>query len=388
MNTNTNQQVLDKETDSFLEPDEDGSEKENVGETEEERTEPFDPKKVDIQVTQSIMDAIIKRLRNGDIDLSPDFQRSKDLWKKTTQARFIESLLINLPIPAFYFDATNEDSWQIVDGLQRLSTIKSFVIDKKLKLTGLEFLKDDYGDCSFDNLPRTLQRRIEEFPVTLYLIKPGTPVNMKYSLFHRINTGGLTLKPQEIRHAICQGINGGQAAGFLKELSEELAFRKVVKISSDRMSNRELVLRHIAFAMEGVESYKSSMVKFLDTAMEKLGNCSNAELQEYRKGFLSAMDLAWSLFGEHAFKKSSVESERIKVVNKPLFEALSVPLAQLASLERERLLKNKKVFLKEFRKLMQDEKFYHSISISTANTQNLGHRFKKINELVRSFCEE
>jgi len=384
---NTYHQALEKDSPYCEERDEDGSEKENFGDMEEEQTEPFDPKKVDIQVTQSIMDAIIKRLRNNEIDLSPEFQRSTDLWEKKTQSRLIESLLINLPIPAFYFDATNEDSWQIVDGLQRLSTIKHFVIDKKLKLTGLEFLKK-YDNSTFDDLPRTLQRRIEEFPVTLYLIKPGTPVKMKYSLFHRINTGGLILKPQEIRHAISHGINKGQAARFLKELSEEPSFRKVVKISSDRMSNRELVLRHIAFAMEGVDSYKSSMVKFLDAAMEKLGKCRDSELQEYKKGFLQAMDLAWTLFREHAFKKSSVESGRIKVVNKPLFEALSVPLAQLDPLEKEILLKNKEIFLKEFKELMQNDSFYRSISISTANKDQVDARFKKINELVRKFCEE
>ncbi len=383
---NTNDKILGQ-TDYSVKKDSDGSEKENVGDIEEIPTEPFDPKRVDIQVNSSIMDSIIKRLKNDEIGLSPEFQRSQALWKKTTQARLIESLLINLPIPAFYFDATDDDCWQIVDGLQRLCTIKSFVIDKELKLTGLEFLKE-YEEYTFDMLPRTLQRRIEEFPVTLYLIKPGTPVNMKYSLFHRINTGGLTLKPQEIRHAICQSINGGQAAIFLKELSEESSFRKVVKISSDRMSNRELVLRHIAFRMEGEETYKSSMVKFLDTSMEKLGECGESELQKYKRGFILAMLLAWELFGEHAFKKSSVETERIKVVNKPLFEALSVPLAELTMSEGKRLTDNKKMFLKEFGELMLDDKFYKSISMSTANKDNVSHRFKIIKELIRKFCEE
>jgi hypothetical protein len=75
---NTNNKDLEEKTDRSVITDEDGSEKENFGEMEEERNEPFDPKKVDIQVTQSIMDAVIKRLRNNDIQLSPDFQRSKD----------------------------------------------------------------------------------------------------------------------------------------------------------------------------------------------------------------------------------------------------------------------------------------------------------------------
>ena len=162
--------------------------------------EPFDPKQIDIQVQQTTMDNLIKRLRHDEIDLNPDFQRSANLWKNEIKCRLIESLLIKLPIPAFYFDATIDEKWLVVDGLQRLSTIKKFVIDKDLKLKKLEFVKE-LETKSYDDLPRAYQRRLDEAPVTLYLIKPGTPKNVKYSLFYRINTGGLTLNPQEIRHS-------------------------------------------------------------------------------------------------------------------------------------------------------------------------------------------
>lgn len=372
---------------SQLELDPDGMEKEDLGDIEESRSDPFNPKDVDIQVTPSIMDAIIKRLKNNEIDLSPSFQRSGDLWKKTTQGRLIESLLINLPIPAFYFDASDDDNWQIVDGLQRLSTIKSFIIDKKLKLTGLEFLKE-YDGCGFKELPRTLQRRIEEFPVTLYLIKPGTPENMKYSLFHRINTGGLTLKPQEIRHAITQGSNNGQASLFLKELSESKVFCRVVSAQSKRMSNCELVLRHIAFVSQGLEAYKSSMVRYLDEGMEALGKCNKIELDKFRNGFLNSMELAWNLFNEHAFKKSFTESARIRVVNKPLFESLSVALSNLNKVETELLIKHKLEFLEAFKILMSEPEFLNSISKSTANTDAFSYRFTQMEKLVERFCKE
>jgi len=88
--------------------------------------EPFDPKDIDIQAIQTTMDTIIKRLSHDEIDLNPDFQRSANLWKPQYMSRLIESLLIRFPLPAFYFDGTDDDKWQVVDGLQRLSTIKKF----------------------------------------------------------------------------------------------------------------------------------------------------------------------------------------------------------------------------------------------------------------------
>jgi hypothetical protein len=367
--------------------DVDGTEKEDLGELEETRSDPFNPKEVDIQVVSSVMDLIIKRLKNNEIDLIPGFQRSPDLWKKSLQGRLIESLLINLPIPAFYFDAKDDEKWQIVDGLQRLSTIKNFVVDKTSKLSGLEFLKE-YDGSTYDELPRTLQRRIEEFPVTLYLIKPGTPSKMKYSLFHRINTGGMSLKPQEIRHAINQGINNGRASLFLKELSEHDDFCRLVRIQSNRMSNSELVLRHISFVIQGKSIYKSSMIRYLDDGMELLGGCSEQALKTYENGFKRSMQLAWRLFEEHAFKKSFVEASRIKVINKPLFESLSAALSSLSDSESEILVSNKSVFLESFKVLMRKSEFSNSISKSTANKEAFNYRFVEMEKLVHKFCTE
>lgn len=195
--------------------DTDGFEKEDIGESiePEEREKPFDPKKVDVSITTPNMGVLIERLRHGEINLFPDFQRSADLWSKQAQSRLIESILIRLPIPAFYFDALVEDKWQVVDGLQRLSAIKNFVLDKSLSLTNLEFLQE-YEGFFYDDLPRSLKRRIVEFQTSVYLIKPGTPLVMKYSLFNRINTGGLKLKAQEIRHAMSQSLNHGIASRF------------------------------------------------------------------------------------------------------------------------------------------------------------------------------
>jgi len=191
-------------------------------EYEDEGTEiaqPFDPKDIKVEVTQLSLDNITKRLRNNRIDLKPFYQRHDNLWDNVRKSRLIESILLQLPLPAFYFDATTDDSdkWEVIDGSQTLSTIQHFVIGieredfkqnkiiDNLKLEGLEYLTKFNGE-SFDTLPFELKSRIEEFNVTVYLLRPGTPEDVKFNLFQRINTGGLTLTSPEIRNALNKGI--------------------------------------------------------------------------------------------------------------------------------------------------------------------------------------
>ena len=102
---------------------------------------PFDPTLIKIETKTPSLDTLIKRVRRESIqmDTSNYFQRNDDLWDKTKQSRLIESILIRFPLPAFFFDASDDNNWLIVDGLQRLSSIRNFVLNKQ-PLTNLEFL--------------------------------------------------------------------------------------------------------------------------------------------------------------------------------------------------------------------------------------------------------
>jgi len=119
--------------------------------------DPFNPSEIKIDQKSPTLSLLVKRMsaRNPEIDLFPEFQRSDDLWSEQKQSQLIESILISFPLPAFYFDGTDDDKWLVVDGLQRLSSLRNFVINKSLRLTGLEFL-DDLEGISFDELPRRI----------------------------------------------------------------------------------------------------------------------------------------------------------------------------------------------------------------------------------------
>lgn len=143
----------------------------------------------DIKITNATipLSSLIHRLKHDEIDLNPEFQRNSDLWDNKKMSRLIESILLKLPLPIFYFDVSNPDKWTIVDGFQRLSTLKKFVVDKKLKLKELEFLKK-LNDHKYDDLDRSLKRVIDETPVITYQIEAQTPKEVRESILNRIRS--------------------------------------------------------------------------------------------------------------------------------------------------------------------------------------------------------
>lgn len=339
----------------------------------------FNPKDIDIVVEQRSLDSLIKRLRYGNINLNTEFQRKGNLWSASTMSKLIESVMIRFPLPSFYFDASEDENWLVVDGLQRLHTFMKFMIDDKpMKLTGLEFLKE-YEGFTYDMLPGSMKRRIEEAQVTTYLIKPGTPSQVKYSVFHRINTGGLILNAQEIRHAL----NQGKATRFLVETTESQGFKKAVKISNKRMQDRELVLRFVAFSLNSYEGYVPPMLHFLNRVMEDMNKLPTSTLTALGNNLSSALELSTELFGKDIFSKSIVDSSR-PVINRALFETWTVVLAKLSPPEQQIIRENKAKLLLEYKALFSDQKFFRSITDSTTGRIQVLERFSGIEQLVKN----
>lgn len=251
--------------------------------------QPFDPTKINISIRPLVIDNLIKRLKSkpSRIDMNTDFQRLGNLWDEKKQSRLIESLLLRIPLPVFFFDGTNENDWKVVDGLQRLWSLKTFIIDNTLKLKNLEYLFNLNG-LSFTELPEYLQSRIEETVITAHVINPGTPSNVKYNIFKRINTHGLTLYKQEIRHRL----NAGNPANFLRELSEIESFQKLISnttIDIKRMQDRELILHFICF-YRMKENYPRKIHQALDQAMIDIQELSQKDIDQIKADFIKAID--------------------------------------------------------------------------------------------------
>jgi uncharacterized protein DUF262 len=346
-----------------------------------EITEPFDPARIRVDTRPMVISLLMDRIKNGEIDLTPGFQRKGGIWSPKAKSQLIESLLIRIPLPAFYMDGGDESKWLVVDGLQRLSTLKSFVIDKTLVLEGLEFLHE-YEEKKFDHLPRNLQRRILETQVTVFLIQENTPAEVKFNIFKRINTGGLPLSSQEIRHAL----NQGKATALLKTLAESPEFQTATNegIRDDRMGDRECVLRLLAFMRTSYREYKSkNLDTFLNQCMSSLNQLPDAEIQELDKRFRRAMVDCYRLFRDKAFRKQKRGNPRRSPVNRALFEVWSTSIESLSPSDVERLEVKSADLRERFLVLLEDGDFEGAITYGTGDPRKVRLRFSKVEEIIR-----
>ncbi|MDE2795473.1 MAG: DUF262 domain-containing protein [Gemmatimonadota bacterium] len=346
--------------------------------------EPFDPTKIRITTRQPSVDLVIERIREDEIDLQPDFQRAGNIWSRATKSRLIESLLLRIPLPVFYMAANADDNWQVVDGLQRLGALREFVLEKKLRLRGLEYLSQ-FETRSYDDLPRPMQRRINETQLSCHIIEPGTPPEVMYNVFKRINTEGKPLKGQEIRHAL----NPGPARDLLGELACSVEFLRATdrSVSPKRMADRECVLRFLAFRSLGVDSYEGKLDDFLLRAMRAL-NEDESRHRVLADDFRRSMSMASDIFGREAFRKPRRPGfgKWRSPVNKPLFECLSVELADIGGGRSDFLLSRKDEVMSGLNGLMGDAEFIESISVGTQTTRMVGIRFGRIRALVRGLA--
>jgi hypothetical protein len=288
---------------------------------------------------------------------------------------------MRIPLPALYIDGTDEDRWVVVDGLQRLTTLKKFVIDKTLHLTDLEFLTN-FTNYTYDDLPRNFQRRIQETQLTVYLISKGTPEDVKFTIFRRINTGGKPLSLQEIRHAL----NQGKATKLLEELAESPEFKTATAggVSGDRMDDRELVLRFLAFTITHYSTYKvQDFDAFLHNAMKIINKLSDIEIESLKEQFKRAMRAAESIFGDDAFRKRYREDDRRKPINKSLFESWSVNLNSLPDEQLDTVVSRAQLVRQNFIMLMNNSDFERSISQGTGDVAKVQRRFSLVNELLQ-----
>jgi len=363
---------------------------EGVSEEVDDIVSPFDPKDIKIIVEPKTIDHLVTRLRYDEIDLNTEFQRKGNLWKPDQQSRLIESILLRLPLPAFYFDAEDENKWLVVDGLQRLWCIKNFIINseiedennKPLELTGLEILTDYSGKgITFKKLGRTMQRRILETPITTYLIQPGTPKNVKYNVFRRINTGGLGLTSMEIRNAL----NQGSPSTFLRDLSESKKLKQLLKLQDKRMEDRELLLRAISFIDRHYSEYEKPLSTFLDKAMEGLIKYNDTELSEMGEKIISAIELQNVIFGKHMFSRSILGGKNRVKLNSALFEVWVSLTYGITENQTLKLIENKQNLIDEYKRLLLTDELQNAVVSSTSGKGSVKIRFEKIESLINKY---
>lgn len=342
---------------------------------------PYNPKLIRVDTKPFSIRQMNEMIETKDVDLSPDFQRGF-VWNDITRkSRLIESLLLRIPIPVFYFAQDEEGLFQVVDGVQRLTVINSFM-KNEFKLKNLEYLIECNGKYfnkpgdKAGRLEDMYIRRIEQTQLFVNVIDPQTPGKVKYDIFKRINTGGKALNAQEIRNCLANG----KARNFLRELagSENFLHATRKSISAARMADEELVLRFIAFYLidhEVVEGeYKGGMDELLNDTVEKLNAMEMESFLEIRKHFLQAMDNAFYLFGSNAFRKANY-------VNKALFLGISRVLCDVTPQKLQE--KSKEEIARQMQKQISDnERFRNALSMATNDARNVKLVYDTVKKIV------
>ena len=364
----------EEDRDSGVEPD-----REDPNESKVEH--PFDPEKIKVRPVNIFVGQLVSRIRHKEIDLAPDFQRLQGIWPPIDQSRLVESLLLRIPLPVFYVAANEEDNWAVIDGLQRMSTINRYV-SGEFVLSNLEYLTHFSGK-KYDDLGRPMQRRISETQLVVNVIEPGTPDEVTFNIFRRINTGGTKLNGQEIRHALVPG----PVRAYLETLSgmEEFLEATNRSINKKRMADRDCVLRFLAFHIDDWEKYAANDVDgYLTNAMKRINKMTRQEHDLITADFRKAMQAAADIFGEDAFRKLSPNNSRRYRINKALFGAWSVGLARRSRKEINRLVRNQARVRKGFMALLQDDReFEKAISYSTGTPARVRKQFQTIDDLIK-----
>ena len=353
---------------------------------------PWDPDDIRVSTRSFSLRNVIDMIAEGSLDLAPDFQRL-EVWGPVQKVQLIESVLLQIPLPAFYFAEDATGVMQVVDGVQRLSTINDFVAGDPsrgggFQLVGLEYLSDVRGK-RFNDLPVIWQRRIHNTQIVAHVIEPSTPAAVMYDIFRRINTGGTPLKAQEIRHCVSKQ----RSRAFLKELATTIAFDNAtggVLKNHRRMVDRELALRFVAFWGQGSDGYlrSDSLESFLLRVTRSLDDeldIDDLALVNIRSAFERGLTLAHEVFGKHAFRKWPTGVDRLAPINRALFETWTVELAkadQAAVRENVEIIRN---FARQG--MESDTKYIGSISSGTGSVSSVQMRFEKTCEFIQLAIE-
>ena len=305
------------------------------------------------------------------------------MWKDNKRkSLLIESLMLRIPIPAFYFYENEDGQYQVIDGQQRLKTIKEFV-DGQFRLTGLEYLSEEYNKKKFADLNTKYTQRIYRTQIAVNILDARSPKNVIYDIFRRVNTGGVNLNPQEMRNAICKQ----EVRDFLKKSTENENYLKATRgrVKDDRMDSQELVLRFYAFykaydyEKEILHYNYRNIATMLDDAIELLNKMKPERREELFQKFDLAMKRSYEAFGKYAFSKIQKDGRNVKrnmdYINKSLFSSFSV-LVLSHRYDHVNIKEHQGKLLWELAEMLEDHQYTNSITVGTGDKRNVYANFE------------
>ena len=283
--------------------------------------------------------------KNGELTISPDYQRLFR-WEEEKQSRFVESLILEMPVPPIFVIEADEGIYELIDGLQRISSYLHFRGERLgeetedgdtegtedyLRLQGCDIVPDLNG-LTFNELPKALQIKIKRSFVRMEVIKKESETALKYHMFKRLNTGGELLSAQEIRNCTIR-LLGAKGMDFLEECSRNRDFINVIKrIGREKFKTRydqELVLRFFA-TKNDIENYRYPVTEYLARFLEKITTEEMAfDYDKERQVFQDTFHFINEQLGEDAFSGKTGAGVFRNEFILYYYDGIAVPLASL-----------------------------------------------------------
>lgn len=292
--------------------------------------------------------------------LSPDFQR-EEVWSRTKNIELIESILLGIPLPSFYFSQDINGNYLVVDGKQRLTAIFKFLNNVYTLPEYYEFLfKEKDAKFIYSNLQSRIQRKIEDFSLTCYTVKPQTEPSIQNEIFIRVNRGGVSLNHQEIRYAI----NIGKVTNLLLDRISENKELNIV--NKNRKRDQYIALRYFAFyfmfketnfkTKYNFEEKYENMNNFLDVIMKYINKLNDGDvlaLYENYKLNIQKSNLFFNTIGKKRFTRINS-----KTLNMNIFETWMLVLNEF---NENQVQTHIEIFKKYYFELIQDKGFLNNI---------------------------
>ena len=318
---------------------------------------------------------VVAMINNDDIFLNPEYQRNY-VWDNKRASLLIESLLLNVPIPVVYVAEDDDGIWSVVDGLQRLETLRRFFANE-FKLRGLEVLQELNG-IQYSTLNPKASRLLRNGILRIILIFKESHPDIKYEIFMRLNRGSIRLTEQELRNCLYKG----PFNDLLKELRENPKYLKMIGLTKPhkRMNDAELILRYFTISDNYdrkknalMETYTGKVVSSMNKYIESKKKTTKNEITRLKQLFEETTDKVYSVFEDDAFKKlnadGSLESSRI---NRAIMDMIMISFEDF---DKNKLIFHKKQIISLLRDLPQtNNDFNNALTFGTSDRKQLEYR--------------
>ncbi len=378
MNSENNEMIDDEDIEGWFDSEDDINEtpQSKVSTTLEEKYSSSQ-----LRVVRTSMDLTLHHLKqsledNDYINASPKYQR-RHRWDIKKRSQLIESFLMNIPIPPIFLFENNYNQYEIMDGRQRIDTLRSFM-NNEFPRRSLEFWRELEG-MRFHDLPNLIQRGLARRTINAVVLLAETTmedssgVDIRKILFKRLNTGGVQLNPQELRNALYPG----DFNDLVSELSRHQLFTSAWGIPNDRsinsedidpkllknplyksMADCELIVRYFGIKRLIINDLGGSLRTILDKTCKEYQHLSKESIEEFRSDFILSLKGLTDIFGQKIFRIPSTNK-----LSRPLYDAIMVAYSLLPESEIE----SKHIIMERLSKVLPGSDEY-DVLIGKGNT--------------------